>query len=159
LQKNSGVQPIFGIIQTKSGKGASESIAEPTDGSNPLTPVCIKYKDHVYFKNVIDAPAQPVVREAIGWIKHEDEELIILQSDRSLTPGFKGLNGILILKSCIIEKKVSPSEFIFEAYLDQNIISIHSNCGSNNMTLELAFRMSERKTHGAKDSIRSKSEC
>ena len=151
LQKNSEVRNIFGLVQTKAAKDTCKSVTQLTVGTNPLTPIYVKYKDHVFFKNISEPPAAAVIRETIGWVKEENDELFLIETDRAVPRTGKNVNGIIILKNCIIEAYPLPLQNNSECRLNSQNSTIKS--------VECAFRPSERKTHGAKDSRRKSQTC
>jgi hypothetical protein len=109
------------------------------------SPVYVRYKDHVLFKNVQQPVTDAVERETIGWVSKQTDELIIIEHDRTLpdpriTSG-RG-SGVIILKSCIEEIRELP--------LQKNL-NWHLNSQKPTTKTEYAFRPTERKTHGVKD--------
>jgi hypothetical protein len=70
--------------------------------------VYVRYKDHVYFKNYRNPPSQAVERETVGWVKEENAELILIVCDKAVSNGEGQVNGLIILKSCILEKVELP---------------------------------------------------
>jgi hypothetical protein len=75
--------------------------------------VYIRYLDHVLYKNTPKAVENPVERETIGWLTHENDQLICLENDRTIDelPYFNGSgSGLVILKSCILEIRISKLE-------------------------------------------------
>ena len=141
------LQTIFG---TKAGSKSCKLPSKEDTGTNPLNPIYVKYKDHVFFKNISEPVAAPVIRETVGWVKEENEELFLIETDRAVPRIGKKVNGIIILKNCIIEAYPLPL---------QNNSEYHLNLKKTTSRLELAFRPSERKTHGAKDSRRKSQTC
>ena len=131
------------------GKKASsitcKSSSEENHGASPLSPIYVRYRDHVFFKNISDPSAVAVVRETIGWVKKQNDELLLIEHDRAVPSQGRGVNGIVILKSCILEAYALPLQNNSEWVLSSR---------ETNSKAELAFRPSERKTHGAKDSRR-----
>ena len=74
------------------------------------TLVYIRYLDHVLYKNTPKAVKTPAERETIGWLAHENDELICLENDRTIDelPFSNGSgSGLVILKNCILEIRVS----------------------------------------------------
>lgn len=65
--------------------------------------IYVKYKDHVFFKNIKNPIAKAVVREAVGWVKNESNDALLLECDRAVLKQSKSVNGVIILKSCILE--------------------------------------------------------
>ncbi len=123
--------------------------SEPAQGSantSPLHPLLyIRYKDHVFFKNVQNPRPEAIERETIGWVKEQTDEVLLLENDRAIPSQGKNVNGLIILKSCILEA---------HPLLLQNNLKWVLNPAKPTVNDELAFRPSERKTHGAKDSRR-----
>ncbi len=99
--------------------------------------VFVRYKDHVVFKNVQSVGLSPVIRETIGWIKKENDDLVLIENDRSILAGCSGFNGILILKNCILSMVEVPLQTI--SYWDLN-------CGTDTKRAEYALQTTERKT-------------
>lgn len=117
---------------------------EPAQGSantsNPLHPLLyVRYKDHVIYKNIIEPAPEAVERETVGWLIHQNEEILLIEHDRTIQrqgiSSGKG-NGVIILKSCVLE--VRP--------LQKNS-KCHLNCQQPIQETEYAFRPTERKTH------------
>lgn len=75
------------------------------------SPVYIRYKDHVLFKNILQPMEEAMERETIGWLSKENNEIILLEHDRTM-PNAElcsgQSNGLIILKSCIIEIRKLP---------------------------------------------------
>jgi len=73
--------------------------------------VYIRYLDHVLFKNTPKVLENAAERETIGWLAHENDELICLENDRTIDelPYSNGSgSGLVLLKNCILEIRVSP---------------------------------------------------
>jgi len=75
---------------------------------NTLRLVLIRYYDHVEFRNMDYSQLKPILREVVGWIVHEDEEKVILLSEKPVTNSLKEIaklkpSGFIILKSAIKE--------------------------------------------------------
>ncbi len=66
--------------------------------------VYVKYRDHVFFRNVQTLPTESVIRESVGWIKKENDEIMLIECDRPVLQGYSGFNGVVVLKSCIVSK-------------------------------------------------------
>jgi hypothetical protein len=68
--------------------------------------VYVRYKDHVLYKNIQQPIAEAVERETIGWLSKQTDEIMLIEHDRAIPnaqiPSGQG-NGVIILKSCIIE--------------------------------------------------------
>jgi hypothetical protein len=112
-----------------------KSLQCPERGSQRL--VYVRYKDHVIFKNVQDPLAEAVVRETVGWVKKENEEIMLIEHDRAILQGCSGFNGVVILKSCILG--------IVELPL-QSISNWSLNCTKDKERAEYALQPKERKT-------------
>jgi hypothetical protein len=72
--------------------------------------VYIRYLDHVLFKNTPKPIENAAERETIGWLAHENDELICLENDRTIDelPYSSGSgSGLVLLKSCILEIRAS----------------------------------------------------
>jgi len=75
--------------------------------------VYIRYLDHVLYRNLPKALEEPAERETIGWLAHENDELICIENDRTRDelPYSSGSgSGLVLLKSCILEIRVSSLE-------------------------------------------------
>jgi hypothetical protein len=75
--------------------------------------VYIRYLDHVLFKNTPKPIENAAERETIGWLAHENDELICLKNDRTIDelPYSSGSgSGLVLLKSCILEIRASKLE-------------------------------------------------
>ena len=75
--------------------------------------VKVRYKDHVLFRHVDVERLEVVRREAIGWIVDQDEERIVLVSDRVVgeSPIESGpLSSGLVLLRALVEsvEEISP---------------------------------------------------
>ena len=121
---------------------------EPAQGStdtSPLHPLLyVRYQDHVIYKNIIQPNPEAIERETVGWLAHQNQDIILIEHDRTIQQkdvSSGKSNGIIILKSCILE--VKPL---------QKSSNCHLNSQPNDSTSEFAFRTSERKTHRAKSS-------
>ncbi len=112
------------------------------------SPVYVRYKDHVLYKNIEQPIAEVVERETIGWLTKQTDEIMLIEHDRTIPnaqiPSGQG-SGVIILKSCIIE--------IYKLPLQKT-----SNCHLNSSELivkgEYAFRPTERKTQKIKGEIK-----
>ena len=135
---------IVGSI-SKAGSNVGKSVTSLAAGANPLCPIYVKYKDHVIFKNISDPSPIVVIRETIGWVKEQNDELLLIENYRAIPSHGKSVNGIIILKDCILDAYAVPL---------QNNSKHRLNLQSTTNKTELAFRPSERKTRGAKDSRR-----
>jgi hypothetical protein len=104
------------------------------------SPVYIRYKDHVLFRNVVEPIEEAVERETIGWLTKQTNEIMLIEHDRTI-PNLQLSTGqgtgLIILKSCIIE--------ILELPL-QETSSCHLNSQKTTNTVEYALRPKKRKT-------------
>ena len=68
--------------------------------------VYVRYKDHVLFKNLEQPIEEAIERETIGWLSKENNEIILVEHDRT-TPNTElcggQISGLIILKNCITE--------------------------------------------------------
>jgi hypothetical protein len=126
--------------------------SEPAQGSantSPLHPLLyVRYKDHVIYKNLIQPNPEAIERETVGWLAHENQDIILIEHDRTIKRkdiSSGKSNGIIILKSCILE--ALPLQKNSEWQL---------NCQQPIAKDEYAFRPSERKTQRAKKLQRRK---
>jgi len=117
--------------------------------------IFVRYRDHVHFNRISPLAMKPQIREAVGWLVYENEEYATLKWDRDAEPptlkgGDSKASGLVLLKSDIIEWKK----------LDNRALPLQENsgCRLNSQAAlgkaEYAFRPTERKTHGVKDSRR-----
>jgi len=70
--------------------------------------VLIRYYDHVEFRNRSYEQLKPMLREVVGWIVYEDDEKIILLSEKVVSNNPEEIvklkpSGFVILKSAIKE--------------------------------------------------------
>jgi len=68
----------------------------------------VKYVDHVLFKKTNPYTQKPCVREAVGWLRGETNEVLCLCHDRAIEPlPFEkpSESGCIILKSDVLEKR------------------------------------------------------
>ena len=136
------------IFGTKAGSNKCKSDATMSAGASPLCPlVYVRYKDHVFFKNMQNPKAEAIERETIGWVKGETDELLLLENDRAIPSRGKNVNGLIILKNCIVEA---------HPLLLQNNLKWVLNSAKPTLKVEYAFRPSERKTQRAKKLQRRK---
>ncbi|MCW3995806.1 MAG: hypothetical protein NWE98_06625 [Candidatus Bathyarchaeota archaeon] len=70
------------------------------------SPVHVRYKDHVLYKNIKQPIEEAVERETIGWLTKQTDEIMLIEHDRTIPnaqiPSGSG-SGLLILKSCILK--------------------------------------------------------
>ena len=119
--------------------------------------VFIQYRDHVMYNRASALMMQPQTREAVGWLVYDCERYIILTWDRDADPptlhgGDPKASGLVLLKSDIVRLVT----FFPEPLPLQKTSNWHLNRNQPIQENEYAFRPSERKTHGAKDSRRKK---
>jgi len=117
--------------------------SEPAQGSantSPLHPLLyVRYKDHVFYKNIVQPDPEAIERETVGWLAHENQDIILIEHDRTIQRkdiSSGKSNGIIILRSCILE--IVPL---------QNNLNWHLNSAEPTSKGEYAFRPTERKTH------------
>ncbi len=67
--------------------------------------VYVRYKDHVLFKNLQQPIEEAIERETLGWLAKENSDIILVEHDRTIQnlTGSGQCNGLVILKSCILE--------------------------------------------------------
>ncbi|MEM2081502.1 MAG: hypothetical protein QW744_04435 [Candidatus Bathyarchaeia archaeon] len=75
------------------------------------SPVYVRYKDHVLYKNIKQSIADAVERETIGWLTKQTDEIMLIEHNRTIPnaqiPSGSG-SGVIILKSCILEIHALP---------------------------------------------------
>jgi len=74
------------------------------------TPIYVRYKDHILFKDVKAEDCLPWIRETRGWLDYEDDKCIRIIWERSCQPHLNveatlRQTGIVILKATILEVK------------------------------------------------------
>jgi hypothetical protein len=102
--------------------------------------VYVRYKDHVFYKNVKHPLADAVERETLGWLIKQTDEIILVEHDRTAldTRILKRQgNGLIILKSCIVE--------IRRLLLQENS-NCHLKARNTDNQLEYALQPKKRKT-------------
>jgi hypothetical protein len=75
------------------------------------TLVYIRYLDHVLYKNTPKPIEEATERETIGWLTKDEKGIICIENDRTLNklPYSSGSgSGLVLLKSCILEIRLSP---------------------------------------------------
>ena len=75
------------------------------------TLIYIRYLDHVLFKNTPKVVKNAAERETVGWLAHENDQLLCIENDRTIDelPYSNGSgSGLVLLKSCILEIRASP---------------------------------------------------
>jgi len=104
------------------------------------SPVYVRYKDHVLFKNIQQPVADAVERETIGWLAKQTDEIMLIEHDRTIPnaqiPSGSG-SGVIILKSCILEIHAPPLQKTSDGHL---------NSQENKSKAEYALQPKKRKT-------------
>lgn len=112
----------------------------PDSASPSGCAVYVRYKDHVLFKNIQQPIAEAVERETIGWLAKQNEEIMLIEHDRTVPnpqiPSGQG-NGVIILKSYIIEIRKLPL---------QKTSNCHLNSSETTNLSEYALQPTKRKT-------------
>ena len=129
------------VFGKKVDANTCKSAPEGNAGASPLCPIYVRYKDHVIFKNISAPSPIAVVRETIGWVKQQNDELLLIEHDRAIPSQGKTVNGIIILKNCIVEAYSLPL---------QNNSEWQSNCQQPIAKDEYALEPNKRKTHSSK---------
>ena len=70
--------------------------------------VCVRYLDHVLFRDADPSQYRPWAREAVGWLDYEDQESIRIIWERFAMPDPPNeakprATGLVILKKTIVE--------------------------------------------------------
>jgi len=103
--------------------------------------VYVRYKDHVLYRNQPSPVEDAVERETIGWLTKQNNELILIEHDRTYPyeklPTGSG-SGLIILKSCILEIHQLPLQNFPSGSINR------SNTKENNA--EYAPQTTKRKT-------------
>ncbi len=82
------------------------------DSSQILKAVYVRYRDHVFFRNVETPAAEAIIREAIGWVKEENDDVMLIECDRPLPECRSGFNGVVVIKSCIVSMALLNFEHV-----------------------------------------------
>ena len=113
---SSGVKScdVFGTFSTSPACGSTLQKSHPLNPPRPHTPkaVYVKYRDHVFFKNVESPTAEAIIREALGWVKEENDEVMLIECDRPLLKCQSGFNGVIVLKNCIVSLALLDFEHV-----------------------------------------------
>ncbi len=97
------------MFGTKAGSKSCKSPSKEDAGASPLGPlVYVKYKDHVIYRNIQHPLAKAVERETVGWLTNQNDEIMLIEHDRNLGVKGGGINGVVLLKSCILEIQLLP---------------------------------------------------
>ena len=133
-------KPSPDIFGTKAGFNSCKlESAQDSTGTSPLCPlIYVRYKDHVIYKNMLQLSPEAIERETVGWLTHENQDILHIEHDRPIEVKGKG-NGIIIVRSCIIE--------VLQLQKNSNW---HLNRRQTIEEEEYAFRPTERKTHSSK---------
>ena len=72
--------------------------------------VCVRYRDHVLFKDVDTSLMHPWIRETVGWLDYEDQDHIRIVWERFAMPDPPNeakprATGLVILKEVILEMR------------------------------------------------------
>ena len=77
--------PIACAFSSKASQKSCRLPSEDAACSNPLSPlVYVRYKDHVIYKNIKQPKAEAVERETIGWLTKQNDEIILIEHDRTI---------------------------------------------------------------------------
>jgi hypothetical protein len=104
------------------------------------SPVYVRYKDHVLFKNVVQPIEEAVERETIGWLTKQTDDVMLIEHDRTIPRVQLSMgqgSGLIILKSCIIEIRELPL---------QKSSKCHLNSQKHTVRAEYALQAKKRKT-------------
>jgi hypothetical protein len=143
-------KPSPDVFGTKAGsKSCKSESAQGSAGTSPLCPlVYVRYKDHVIYKNILQPIAEAAERETIGWLTKQNEEILLIEHDRTLQrdkmPCGQG-NGIIILKSCVLEISLLDLPPL------QKNSNCHLNSQTNNSKGEFALKPKKRKTQPSRN--------
>jgi hypothetical protein len=113
----------------------------PLNPPSPIKAVYVRYRDHVFFRNVEAPTAEAIIREALGWVKEENDEVMLIECDRPLLNCHSGFNGVVVLKSCIVSIACLDFEHVLNcpAALLKNRV-----CAPNQRSEKLSSKKSER---------------
>ena len=105
---------VFGTFSPSPTCGSKLQNGNPLNPPCPQTPkaVYVKYRDHVFFRNVESPAAEAIIRETLGWVKEENEEVMLIECDRPLLKCQSGFNGVIVLKNCIISLALLDFEHV-----------------------------------------------
>jgi hypothetical protein len=159
LTSKSSLDDIFG---NKAGSKSCKLPSKEDTGTSHLNPnqpfetlIYVRYLDHVLYNRSPALMMKPQTREAVGWLIYDCEQYIILSWDKDADPptlhgGDPQASGLVLLRTDIVRLV----RFFPEALPLQKTSNWHLNSKQPIQESEYAFRPSERKTHGAKDSTR-----
>ncbi len=85
-----------------------EELSKSREEMKPNSLVIIRYYDHVEFRNKDYSKLKPILREVVGWIAYEEEDYIILLSEKPASDKIEEIaklkpSGFVILKKTIKE--------------------------------------------------------
>jgi len=110
------------------------------------SPVYIRYKDHVLFKNIQQPIEEAIERETMGWLTKENNDILLVEHDRTmpnLQIGSGQSNGLIILKSCVLEMCLLPLQ-----ESSKWILNSKGAKDSSELALQPKKRKTQPKTHG-----------
>ena len=110
--------------------------------SSPL--IYVRYKDHVIYKNIKQHSPEALERETVGWLTQQNQDILLVTHDRIIQPkeiSSAKSNGIIILRSCILE-------FVFLPLQENS--KWHLNSQNTKRDYEYALQPKKRKTHSSK---------
>jgi hypothetical protein len=71
--------------------------------------VYVRYQDHILYRNMAPSNPKPIIRETIGWLAYEDNEVVWIVWDRAAAPSklfeLDPTSSLVILKKCILEMR------------------------------------------------------
>jgi hypothetical protein len=71
--------------------------------------VYIRYQDHILYRNMAPSNPKPIIRETIGWLAYEDNEVVWIVWDRAAAPAklekLDPAASLVVLKRCILEMR------------------------------------------------------
>ena len=133
----------------KAGEDSCKSVTTITAGASSqiLKSVYVRYRDHAFFRNVQSPVVEAVIREALGWVKKENDEVMLIECDRPLLEGCSGFNGVVILKNCIVSMVELPLDRFSSGTL---------NCSAVTERVSTALQPKEAKNSPLKTSGRGR---
>ena len=105
---------VLGTFSSSPACGSTLQESIPLNPPCPQIPkaVYVRYKDHVFFRNVKTPAAEAIIREALGWVKEENDEVMLIECDRPLPESRSGFNGVVVIKSCIVSMALLNFEHV-----------------------------------------------
>jgi hypothetical protein len=136
------------LMSSQSSPCNCRSEPEVSANTSPLHPsslVYVRYKDHIIYKNILQPLAEAAERETVGWLTKQNDEIMLIEHDRNfsievLSSGQS--NGIIILKSCILEIHLLPL---------QKKLNCHLNSQNTLIKGEFALKPKKRKTQPSRN--------